>query len=283
MARGRLDANSDLRNTFPMRCVLISSGEDQPDGEASTLARILSVQLARRMVDRARLTVIQQHAHQLHALVVDYFTWLAAGADISGNRTLHQASRAAILTHLEAATEDATNPGRIASNVAVLYVAWETFGRFLEARGHWHAERVQIWLIACKRELVALARAQLHLTTQERYSQLFLETVRALVASGRAVLHSPEAGAMELQPGQVLIGTLDASGTYLIAQAAYDEVCRHMRAAGRPVGFSLRALSQLFQQDGLLQSVEPPSLVVKKRINGTRPCCWHLPASILEG
>jgi hypothetical protein len=282
MARGRLDANSDLRNTFPMRCVLISSGEDQPDGEASTLARILSVQLARRMVNRERLTFIQQHARDLHALTIDYLAWLAAGADTSGNQALHQASRAAILAQLEDATAGATNPGRIASNVAVLYVAWETFGRFLEARGHWPAEQVRAWVLTCKRELCALARAQLHLTTQERYSQLFLETVRALVASGRAVLHTSGSSSQELQPGQMLIGAYDSSGTYLIAQAAYDEVCKHLRAAGRPVGFSLRALSQLFQQDGLLQSVEPPSLVVKKRINGTRPCCWHLPVDILE-
>ena len=279
MARGRLDANSDLRNTFPMRCVLISSGEDQPDGEASTLARILSVQLARRMVDRVRLTNIQEHARELHPLTVAYLRWLAAET-LADNRALHQQTRTAFLAQLEGTSDDATNPGRIASNVAVLYVAWETFGRFLDAGGHWPSERVRSWLTTCKRELFALARAQLHLTTQERYSQLFLETVRALVASGRAVLLSPETGLPE--PGQVLLGSRDSNGTYLIAQAAYDEVCRHMRAAGRPVGFSLRALSQLFQQDGLLQSVEPPSLVIKKRINGSRPCCWHLPPDLLD-
>lgn len=64
MARGRLDANSDVRSTFPMRCVLISSGEDQPEGEASTLARILSVPLARREVDRGRRDA-QREPHRL--------------------------------------------------------------------------------------------------------------------------------------------------------------------------------------------------------------------------
>jgi hypothetical protein len=59
-------------------------------------------------------------------------------------------------------------------------------------------------------------------------------------------------------------------------------VCKHLRAAGRTVGFSLRALSQLFYQDGLLQTTESPSLLIKKRINGTRPWCWHLPAGVLD-
>jgi hypothetical protein len=282
MARGRLDANSEVRAAFPIRGALISSGEDQPEGEASTLARILSVQLERRAVHRGKLTEVQQHARELHALTIDYLTWLAGGVDLTANRDLHQATRASVLAKLEDATDNATNPGRIASNVAALYVAWDTFGRFLGSRGHWPEERVQSWLLLCKRDLLNLAKAQLELTTQERYSQIFLETVRGLVASGRAVICNLETTTPDVSPSQALIGARDSRGVYLISQASYDEVCKHLRAAGRPVGFSLRALSQLFYQDGLLQSTEPPSLVMKKRINGIRPWCWHLPAGVLD-
>jgi hypothetical protein len=281
MARGRLDANSDVRSTFPMRCVLISSGEDQPEGEASTLARILSVPLARCEVNRERLTAIQQGAEGLHALTVDYLRWLAAGADQGGNNQRHQAIRAAILSQLEESLDNATNPGRIASNVAVLYVAWEVFTRFLAERGHWATERAADWLLTCNRELLGLARGQLNLTVQERYSQLFLETLRGLVVSGRALIYNIESGVPELRSNQVLLGARDYQGTYVIAQASYDEVCRHLRAAGRLVTFTQRALSQLFEQDGLLQSTSPPSLLVKRRINGVRCWCWHLPAEVL--
>jgi hypothetical protein len=282
MARGRLEANSEVRAAFPIRGALISSGEDQPEGEASTLARILSVQLERRAVHRGKLTEVQQRARQLHVLTIDYLTWLAGGVDLTANRDLHQAIRASILSQLEDSTDNATNPGRIASNVATLYVAWDTFGRFLRVRAHWSAERVQSWLLHCKRDLLSLAKAQLDLTTQERYSQIFLETVRGLVASGRAVICNLETTTSDVTPSQVLIGARDSRGVYLISQASYDEVCKHLRAAGRSAGFSLRALSQLFYQDGLLQSTEPPSLVVKKRINGIRPWCWHLPAGVLD-
>ena len=282
MARGRLDANSDVRSTFPMRCVLISSGEDQPEGEASTLARILSVPLARREVDRERLTAIQHGAPALQTLMVEYLRWLSGGAELRGNNQRHQAIRATILSQLEDSVDNATNPGRIASNVAVLYVAWELFARFLGERGHWPAERLGEWLLTCKRELLGLARGQLNLTVQERYSQLFLETVRGLVVSGKALVYDLGSGAPELRPGQLLLGAKDSRGTYLIAQASYDEVCRHLKGAGRLVGFSKKALSQLFQQDGMLQSVEPPTLLVKRRINGTRCWCWHLPAEVLD-
>jgi hypothetical protein len=142
---------------------------------------------------------------------------------------------------------------------------------------------VQAWLLGCKRDLLNLARTQLDMTTHERYSQLFLETVRGLIASGRAILADLAAAVPELRPGQVLLGGRDAEGTYLIVETAYDEVCKQLRAAGRPVTFSQRALSQLFEQDGLLLDTSPPHLTVKKRINGIRPRCWHLPAGVLDG
>jgi hypothetical protein len=107
--------------------------------------------------------------------------------------------------------------------------------------------------------------------------------VRSLVASGRAVLCNLSAEAAEPRANQVLIGAFDAEGTYLIVEAAFDEVCKQLKAAGRPVSFSQRALSQLLEQDGLLYEVSPPHLTVKKRINGSRPRCWHLPPGILEG
>ena len=282
MARGRLDANSEVRAAFPIRGALLSSGEDQPEGEASLLARILSVPLGRGSVNRGKLSDVQQRARLLQPLMIDYLRWLATSDQVSANRQLHLNTRASILSKLEGGGDHATNPGRIASNVAVLYVAWECFCRFLAAREHWSESRVRQWLLQCKHDLLNLARTQLDMTTQERYSQFFLETVRSLIASGRAVLIDLNALTHELRPGQILIGGHDADGTYLIVESTFDEVCKQLKAAGRPVTFSQRALSQLFEQDGLLREVHPPHLTVKKRINGTRPRCWHLPPGVME-
>jgi hypothetical protein len=232
MARGRLDSNSEVRS-FPIRGALLSSGEDQPEGEASTLSRILSVPLGRGSVNRGKLSDVQQRARLLQLITVDYLRWLAASDQLAGSHDLHLAIRASVLSKLEGATEHATNPGRIASNVAVLYIAWECFTRFLAERGHWPEARAKAWLLGCKRDLLNLARSQLDMTTQERYSQLFLETVRSLVASGRAVLCNLSAEAAEPRANQVLIGAFDSEGTYLIVEAAFDEVYKQLKAAER--------------------------------------------------
>jgi hypothetical protein len=281
-ARGRLDANSEARAAFPIRAVLISSGEDQPEGEASTLARILSVSLPRGAVHRGRLTVVQQGYTRLHLLTEQYMAWLARRPDLAPwHRKQHEETRAAILAKLED-TDNATNPGRVASNIAALYVAWRRFMLFLDDKGYWTPEQIEAWQTQCKRDLLNLARQQVELTTGERYSQLFLDTVRGLVASGRAVLMDAEREQATLEPGQVLIGAKDRHGVYLIAGTAYDEVCKHTRTAGRMVGYSKKALSQLLSQDGLIVSCDDGVNVLRKRINGVRMTCWHLPPDVLE-
>lgn len=281
MARGRLDSNSEARSAYPIRGVLISSGEDQPEGEASTLARILSVGLARGAVQRDKLTAVQQHAQRLHQLTIAYLQWQAQRPPATDLRALHQEHRALILKALEE-TEHATNAGRIASNAAALYVAWTSFTCFLMETQRWPAARGLTWLDLCRHELVALAKLQIELTTGERYSQLFLDAVRGLVASGRAVILDLEAENQEMTTSQVLIGARDRQGLYLIADVAYDEVCKAAKQAGRTVAYTKRALGQLLAQDGALVSRQPPSLVMRKRVNRVYLWCWHLALGTLD-
>lgn len=281
MARGRLDSNSEARSAYPIRGVLISSGEDQPEGEASTLARILSVGLARGAVQRDKLTAVQQDARRLHQLTIAYLQWLTQRPLARDPQALHQEHRALILTALEE-TEHATNAGRIASNAAALYVAWTSFTHFLIETQRWPAARGATWLDLCRYELVALAKLQIELTTGERYSQLFLDAVRGLVASGRAVLLDLESENQEMTTSQVLIGGRDHQGLYLIADVAYDEVCKAAKQAGRTVAYTKRALGQLLGQDGALVSRQPPSLVMRKRLNRVYLWCWHLAPDTLN-
>ncbi|CAA9280865.1 MAG: hypothetical protein AVDCRST_MAG93-3186, partial [uncultured Chloroflexia bacterium] len=199
MARGRLDANAEARTAFPIRATLISSGEDQPEGEASALARILSVPLARGQVDRAKLTDVQANAQSLPVLLVDYLSWLATQpAMLPHNRDRHAKQRAHLLAALEAVSDQATNPGRVASNVAALAIAWHTFGQFLRERGYWREERVTTWLGLCAQHLQRLAAAQVNLVTDERYSVQFFQAVRGLLATGRAQMQN-----LDLSSGDV--------------------------------------------------------------------------------
>jgi hypothetical protein len=88
MARGRLDAEANVKSAYPIRGVLISSGEDQPEGEASTLARILTVDMARGAVHRGKLTTIQNQSAYLHTLTIAYLQWLAGRDETATVREL---------------------------------------------------------------------------------------------------------------------------------------------------------------------------------------------------
>jgi hypothetical protein len=284
VGKGRLNSASELRATYPIRGVLISSGEDQPEGEASTLARILSVEIGKGAVHLGRLTRLQTtDGPYLHLLTIDYLQWLLTQGELGEEpRDLHHATRANILAKLKD-VEHATNPGRVATNVAALYVSWVVFCRFLVSRGHWTQARGDDWLLQAKTDLLALAKRQLDLTTGERYSNLFLEAVQGLLASGRAVLVDAERETHTVEPGQVVIGARAHDGLYLVVETTYNEVSKTTRAAGGTVGYSKKALGQLLHQDGLLIVDDKlPSYTVQKRINGVRAWCWRLHPSVLD-
>jgi hypothetical protein len=284
IGKGRLNSASELRATYPIRGVLISSGEDQPEGEASTLARIISVEIGKGTVHLGRLTRLQTtDGPYLHLLTIDYLQWLIEQGDMGKEpRDLHQTTRAAILAKLKDC-EHATNPGRVANNAAALYTSWLIFCRFLLERGHWTQARADEWLLQAKTDLLALAKRQVELTTGERYSNLFLEAVQGLLASGKAVVVDAERETVMTEPGQVVIGARAPDGLYLVVETAYNEVCKATRAAGGTVGYSKKALGQLLHQDGLLLVDDKlPSYTVQKRINGVRTWCWRLSPAIFE-
>ncbi|HRC58770.1 MAG TPA: DUF927 domain-containing protein, partial [Kofleriaceae bacterium] len=284
LARGRLTASSDLRRAYPIRAVLLSTGEDQPEGEAATYARMLSVSIGRGWIDLNVLTRVQTDAALLQILMLDYLRWLATTpARLKQHQERHHAIRVASINAITQRVEHAVNPGRIASNVAAIQLAWECFGAFLEERGHWPAERVRSWLDHCTGELLALALSQATMTTEERYSVIFLNTVRSLIASRKCAL--VDLGALDTDTKHAtVIGGYDTEGVYLIRDAAYDAVAQQLKAAGRTVGFTQRALAKMLFDDGLMVSTTPPNLAVyKRRINnGAGAWCWHLAADALH-
>ncbi len=121
------------------------------------------------------------------------------------------------------------------------------------------------------------------LVTEERASLVFLQAVRSLLASGRAVLQNLEAEFQEMTTAQVLIGGFDGMGTYLMTPTTYDLVCEYKRRAGQVVPWSQRALVQMLEQDGLIVSTDGDGRhkAVLRAINGQRVRCWHLPVHVL--
>jgi hypothetical protein len=105
--------------------------------------------------------------------------------------------------------------------------------------------------------------------------------LRGLIASGKVRIQRSNSETPD-STGGTPIGYQAESGIFIVTGLAFDEVSRAARSAGRPVNYSLRALSQMLEQDGLLVSTAPPSLVVRRRFNGAVVWCWHLSSQAVE-
>ena len=78
--RDRMRSDTTLRPSYPPRGLLISTGEDLPQGE-SILARLLSVQVDRSEIGVAALTRAQHSAARLPHAMSGYIHWLAPRMD----------------------------------------------------------------------------------------------------------------------------------------------------------------------------------------------------------
>ncbi len=130
---------------------------------------------------------------------------------------------------------------------------------------------------------VAVEPTQGTLVAEERASLVFLQAVRRLLASGRAVLHDLEGGTPDVPANQVLIGGVDRTGTYLMTPTTYDLVCEYKRRAWQGVpGVSEHSCTCWSRMDCSSVSI---GMGATRRCSGqsTTSGVLHLPADVLCG
>ena len=79
--RGRMNADSSLREDLPPRAMALMTGEEGVSGE-STLGRMYPVELAQGAVDVGKLSEAQRQRAQYALAMAGYLRWLAAQMDV---------------------------------------------------------------------------------------------------------------------------------------------------------------------------------------------------------
>jgi hypothetical protein len=122
--RGRLDGDMQLQAARYPRGVILSTGEDTPEGQ-SLRARMLTLQLKSGDVDPSRLTKAQESAARgsFDSIMARYCAWIAAKRDSC--QKLRQDRVAQLRFDLKGSHR------RVASNLADLIAVSELLGEFL--------------------------------------------------------------------------------------------------------------------------------------------------------
>jgi hypothetical protein len=214
--------------------------------------------------------LLRQH---LSGFTVEFATWIAQqieDQDLVADLTRRFASNVeGYRKKLAALGGSQANTGRIVQNWAVLVTVYQLLWKFLEAK-----EAVDV-LPGWQDVILETAQA----VRQERASEVFLNNLSQLLASGEVMLATDMKQPEEPRPGTTLIGYRDTRYLYLLPEVAYREVNRV-----QPLRFTVAAIGTQLREEGVLVPGNSDAhLTIQMRVKDTRVRVWRLKSEILIG
>ncbi len=248
--RGRLRSDLSLRPTYRPRGLVVSTGEQLPDGQ-SLVARLVTVEFERGDVDVDKLNAAQDEREQYPHAIAGYVQWLAARWDTlqteipnawKTTRTrAHRAGQhlrlpeaiASLFVGLDLALQYAVEIGAITENDAhdLLNTGWDA--------------------------LTETSERQAQLTAEERPTRRFLSVLGELIAQGTARLTDlTAANTPQAQQGTGIdfLGWCDQDYLYLLPSESYRRVSEFVRQQGRHFGVKESALRKALAEENLIET-----------------------------
>ena len=276
MGRGRLTREAKLRKEKPCRGLILSTGETTIEGEASVLSRMLVLEIPpweQRDPQGKYLLEADQHRHHLQGFTAHFASWIARQLE-SGELQQDIANRFATsvngyrkkLSHLKGKQ---SNTGRLIQNWAVLVTVYQVLSRFL-------IEKDADYVLPTWQDSI---EQTIDIVREERASEVFLNVLEQLIASGEVILAENRQNPIEPTPGKTIIGYKDGEFIHLLPEIAFRAVNRI-----QPLKFTVSAIGSQMKEDGILLTHDGGrNLTVRIRVQSNRIRAWRLRADVLDG
>lgn len=224
----RLSRAAELKETKPVFCWPLITGEDIPDTDPATLARLLVVnfqwepgkpndELAKAQISSVHLCAVG------HA----WLSWVERddGRDaIQAVTTEFHATRSRWADTLRKSQKSVTNALRVASNLASNELTWRVMEQHPDIGPVIKDEGIEHWAA-----LELLARQMATYTTTALEANKFLEILRELLASGKAALRDRQQPTFDNVEPDRMIGWKNEDGSAhilpVVARSMVDRLC----------------------------------------------------------
>jgi hypothetical protein len=286
--KARMDRNAELRPTKPVHTWPIITGEDLPAGDPSTLARVLVIPFEE--VGNESLTKAQSESKHLCAVGGAWIDWLesAEGRKVVAKHAAQtQSLRDEIARNLVKNNPNMVNTYRVATNLATNSLTWAIALEHPQI-----GPMIAPYTEAYKQGLKIVALGMSNHTEQGLEATRYLQALRELLATGRAVLmadSSTEATQWDAKTKDEVdqnrlqdrvIGWIDGNGgAYL-----FPAVTR--KAVAQTLGDDLSSMSDgtLYAQLLKLGAIRPGSdkTTVTRKLDGVMQRVLHVQAHALN-
>jgi len=235
--KDRLNRSAELRVRRSLFCWPICTGEDVPDSDPASLARILAVIFPLQKGEQnPQLTLAQKLAKHLCAVGNAWIDWLESDDcqdAVRQARSLFENHRDDWIAYLRSIRANAVNVNRVASNLATNELTWQvlcehpTIGKIAQKYYDDHQSGLRN----------VVSRAMAEATAEALEAQRYLAALRELLDTDRVVLFEKDPG-IPLTEDQLHIlkdrhiGWQDSDSIYLLPGLARREVERLIGGEG---------------------------------------------------
>jgi hypothetical protein len=277
--RERMLGAGDVKESRPIHCWPVFTGEDVPADDPATLARVLVVPFEwPHGADNPRLTAAQAASAHLPAVGRAWLDWLAsaAGREVAAEagRQLPALRRRQVAA-LRSLRGDMINPLRVATNLATNALTWWALGQ--------HPQLGPLAVRYATEHAAGLARVAEEMaerTSQALEAIRFLDALRGLLVSGRCVL-VPRGEEATVAPERV-IGWQAEDGSAYLAPALARAAAEAVLGDDGLNGISNQALYSQLASLGLLASQDADRRTKKLRAGPLTGNVLHLTAAALQ-
>lgn len=223
--KDRLNRASQIKEARPIHCFPIITGEDVPDHDPATLARLLLIAFEWQAGQpNERLSAAQTDSQHLQAVGLAWLTWVISE---DGQRTIREASRNLPAlrnnwaAHLRELRKDMVNILRVATNLATNELTW-TIALHHPVLGDLLAPYTQAHGTGLRRIAENMAKS----TTEALECVRFLAALRELLATGQGILIPRAVPAVDVSQHdrERLVGWKDEAGIYLLPTVALERI-----------------------------------------------------------
>lgn len=278
----RMNRDLQLRKSRPIHCWPVFTGEDVPDKDAASLARVLVVNFDWLGDENNPLTAVQDDPFNLCAVGGAWIRWIVSdeGKKVTKNLSSLLSGRRAVWTRtLRELRSDMVNVNRVATNLALNQLAWEI------AEAHPDiGPIIKPFTAAHEKGLQTVAGTMSRYTCEAFEANRMIEALREMLASGTAML-LPKSKEFTGDSSKCLhLGWWDSKGEYILPKTSYEAASNFLRNSGGLSGVSEVTVKKQLVQLGYVARVDPDGkhMEIKASCGGKKLRVLHLKPGTLE-
>lgn len=222
-ARGRLKSSGvEMQKTHPIKGTLAITGEDSISGEASNIARMITIEYAGAERDMIKGGKVKSQKNMYNGFTPYYIKHI-----LNQDKDEISNTRQNYLEEFFKVIEGQPNDIRIARNVAILMTSYYYISHFM-----WTKEEAEANIKKLKKYLGSLLTVVIDEAQEQKSSTRFWTLLQEYISSGRLQI-APEAGTFDAAGTRgTIIGFVSGDKTFIMHKLAYGEIQRTLRQQG---------------------------------------------------